>query len=83
MAYVELQVTSNFSFLKGASHPEELVMQAAALGYKAIAITDVNTLAGVVRAYAAAKKMDVRLIVGCRLDIQDCFSLLIYPINKL
>ena len=83
MTYVELQVTSNFSFLKGASHPEELVMQAAALGYKAIAITDVNTLAGVVRAYAAAKKMDVRLIVGCRLDMQDCLSLLIYPVNKL
>ena len=49
MQYTELQVTSNFSFLRGGSHPEELVVQAAALGYTEIAITDHNTLAGVVR----------------------------------
>ena len=55
MSYTELQVTSNFSFLRGASHPEELVEQAALLGYTAIAITDRNTLAGIVRAHAAAK----------------------------
>ena len=62
MSYTELQVTSNFSFLRGASHPEELVEQAALLGYTAIAITDRNTLAGIVRAHAAAKTKSTRLI---------------------
>lgn len=79
MEYTELQVTSNFSFLRGASHPEELMEYAAALGYKHIAITDRNTLAGIVRAHAAAKKYGIRLIVGCRLDLQDGPSLLVYP----
>ena len=53
MSYTELQVTTNFSFLMGGSHPEEMVEQAAALGYKEIAITDRNTLAGIVRAESA------------------------------
>ncbi|WP_346237040.1 error-prone DNA polymerase [Niabella insulamsoli] len=79
MRYSELQVTSNFSFLRGGSHPEELVTQAAALGYKAIAITDHNTLAGVVRAHTAAKASGIRIIVGCCLDLQDGPSLLAYP----
>src|SRR6185437_2422369 len=81
MNYTELQVTSNFSFLRGASHPEELVQQAAALGYKEIAITDHNTFAGIVRAHAAAKKMEIRIIVGCRIDLLDGMSLLAYPTN--
>src|SRR3954464_4672038 len=80
--YTELQVTSNFSFLRGASHPEELVEQAAAYGYEAIAITDRNTFAGIVRAYAAAKKSGIRFIVGVRLDLLDGPSLLAYPTNK-
>ena len=62
MEYSELQVTSNFSFLRGASHPNELVDQAAAFGYKKIAITDRNTLAGIVRAYAAAKEKEIMSI---------------------
>ncbi len=82
MGYTELQVTTNFSFLTGASHPEELVEHAAVLGYTAIGITDRNTLAGIVRAYAAAKKKGIRIIVGCRLDLADGFSLLAYPVNK-
>lgn len=82
MNYTELQVTSNFSFLRGASHPEEMVKQAAALGYKEIAITDHNSLAGIVRAHAAAKKNDIRFIVGCRLDLLDGMSLLAYPTNS-
>jgi error-prone DNA polymerase len=82
MAYTELQVTSNFSFLRGASHPEELVEHAALLGHQAIAITDRNSLAGIVRAHAAAKKKGIRIIVGCRLDLLDGPSLLAYPTNK-
>ena len=79
MHYTELQVTTNFSFLRGASHPEELVEQAAALGYSAIAITDRNTFAGIVRGHVAAKKAGIRLIPACRLDLLDGTSLLAYP----
>ncbi|MGC4056517.1 MAG: error-prone DNA polymerase [Chitinophagaceae bacterium] len=81
MHYTELQVTTNFSFLRGGSHPEELVTEAAQLGYSAIAITDRNTLAGVVRAHTAAKKLGIRMITGCRLDLEDGPSLLAYPKN--
>ncbi len=81
MKYSELQVTTNFSFLRGASHPEEIIAQAAELGFDAIGITDRNTLAGVVRAHIVAKKYGVRLIVGCRLDLIDGPSLLAYPTN--
>jgi error-prone DNA polymerase len=86
--YTELQVTSNFSFLRGASHPEELVQQAAAHGrarvneQPAIALTDRNTLAGIVRAHAAAKKASIRFIPGCRLDLLDGPSLLALPTDK-
>jgi error-prone DNA polymerase len=79
MRYTELQVTTNFSFLRGASHPEEMVEQAAAHGYTAIAITDRNTLAGIVRAHAAAKKLKMRIIPACRLDLLDGPSLLAFP----
>src|SRR5690606_33977999 len=82
MRYTELQVTTNFSFLRGASHPEELVEQAAAYGYSEIAITDRNTLAGIVRGHVAAKKHNIRIIPGCRLDLLDGPSLLAYPTNK-
>lgn len=82
MNYTELQVTTNFSFLRGASHPEELVEQAAAYGYQAIAITDCNSLAGIVRAYAASKTKNIRIITGCRLDLKDGISLLAYPTDK-
>ena len=77
--YAELQVTSNFSFLRGASHPEELVERAAELGYRALAVTDRNSLAGIVRAHAAARKAGLRLVVGARLDLEDGPSLLAYP----
>src|SRR5688572_14896804 len=79
MRYTELQVTTNFSFLRGASHPEEMVEQAAAYGYKAIAITDRNTLAGIVRAHVVAKKSGMRIIPACRLDLLDGPSLLMFP----
>jgi len=77
--YAELQVTTNLSFLRGASHPDEMVLTAAALGLKAIAITDRNSLTGMVRAHTAAKQAGLRLVVGARLDLTDGASLLCYP----
>ena len=78
--YAELDVTTNFSFLRGGSHGEELVATARALGLTAIAVTDRNTLAGVVRAHLAAREVGgIKFIVGARLDLQDAPSLLVYP----
>lgn len=82
MNYTELQVTSNFSFLRGGSHPEEIVERAAELGLRAIAITDRNTLAGIVRAHVTAREKQIRFIPGCRLDLLDGPGLLAYPTNK-
>src|SRR6516164_3732779 len=81
-AYAELQVTSNFSFLRSAAHPDELVLAAAALGHEAIAITDHNSFAGIVRAHHAAKQVGIRLVVGCRIDLRDGTSLLAYPTDR-
>ncbi len=80
--YAELDVLSNFTFLQGASHPDEFVLQAAALGLKAIGIADVNSLAGVVRAHIAAKEAGMRLIVGSRLRFQDGEDLLAFPMDR-
>ncbi|MCM2440510.1 error-prone DNA polymerase [Agrobacterium vitis] len=80
--YAELQVTSHFSFLRGASSCEALFFQAAALGIEALAIVDRNSLAGIVRAHQAAKDSGVRLIVGCRLDLTDGTTLLVYPMDR-
>jgi len=66
-AYAELHCKSNFSFLRGASHPEELVGTAAALGYRALAVTDRNSLAGVVRMHVAAKRAGLKLLVGAEI----------------
>jgi len=82
MSYAELQVTSNFSFRLGGSHPEELVDQAADLGYTAIALTDRNTFAGVVRAYVVAKDRGIKFIPAVRLDLLDGPSLLAYPTDQ-
>ncbi len=81
-AYAELDARSNFSFLEGASHPAELVEQAKALGLAAIGVADRNTLAGVVRAHAAAKLHGVRLLVGCRLTFLDGAELIVYPRDR-
>jgi error-prone DNA polymerase len=80
--YVELQVTSNYSFLRGASHVEELLAAAKLLGLPAIAITDRNTLAGLARAHHRADEAGVRLVVGCRLDLRDGLPVLAYPIDR-
>ena len=82
MDYSELQVTTNFSFLRGGSHPEEIIDRAVELGYQHIAVTDRNTLAGIVRAHVAAKGRDIRLIPACRIDLLDGPSLLAYPTDK-
>jgi len=85
MDYAELQVTTNYSFLRSGSHPRELVERAIKLGHTAIGITDRNTLAGVVRAYAASRgetKDDldkIKLLVGSRIETRDGYSLLAYP----
>lgn len=80
--YAELQVTSHFSFLRGASSCEELFSQAALAGIEALAVVDRNSLAGIVRAHEAAKTTGVRLIVGCRLDLVDGASVLVYPTDR-
>ena len=69
-AYAELHCTSNFSFLQGGSHPDELVLRAAELGYAALAITDRMSLAGIVRAHGAAKTAGIPLVVGAVLEVQ-------------
>jgi len=81
-AYVELQVTTNYSFLRGASNVEELFVAAQALGLPAIAVTDHNTLAGIARAHARAEEVGLRLIVGCRLDLSDSSPVLVYPTDR-
>ncbi|WP_309090798.1 PHP domain-containing protein, partial [Phenylobacterium sp.] len=86
--YAELQATTNFSFLRGASHPHELVSGADALGIEAIGICDRNTLAGVVRAWSTMQQLraggsTVRALTGCRLDFADGTpSLLVYPSDR-
>ena len=80
--YAELQVTTNFSFLQGGSHAEELVATGKALGLRAIAITDRNTLSGVARAHLAARETGMRLIVGARLDLEDAPSLICLPTDR-
>ena len=69
--YAELYCKTNFSFLEGASHPEELVERAAELGYAALAITDCNSLAGVVRAHGAAKSLGFKLLIGAEVTPSD------------
>jgi error-prone DNA polymerase len=82
MSYTELQITTHFSFLRGVSSAEELFATAAMLGIKALAVVDRNSLAGVVRAYEASRVTGVRLIVGCRLDLEDFPSVLVYPTDR-
>jgi error-prone DNA polymerase len=85
MTYCELQVTTHFSFLRGASSPEELFSMAAAMGMPALGVTDRNSVAGLVRALYATdeikrdKGLDIRLVAGCRLDLVTGASLLVWP----
>lgn len=81
-AYAELHCLSNFTFLRGASHPEELVTRAAALGYEALALTDECSVAGVVRAHSAVKELDLRLIIGSEFRLADGLRLILLARNR-
>src|SRR6056297_3784636 len=81
-AYAELCAVSNFSFLWGASHPEELVERAARLGYSALALTDECSLAGVVRAHAAARDCGLHLIVGSRFQLDCGLGLVVLAMDR-
>ena len=82
-AFAELHAVSNYTFLRGASHPEELVRTAFALGYEAIAVTDECSLAGVVKAHLAARELRIKLIVGAEFRLQDGIQLvLLAPTRK-
>jgi error-prone DNA polymerase len=80
--YVELQCASHFSLLRGASSPGELFDEAQRLGYRALALCDRNSLAGLVRAHIAAKATGVRLIVGCELVLREGLTVLVYPTDR-
>ncbi len=82
VAYAELQCRTNFSFLEGASHPDELVGRAAELGYAALAVTDRNSLAGVVRAHVAAKSADLKLVVGAEVSPVDAPPVLLWVTDR-
>ncbi len=83
LAYAELQTTTNFSFLRGASHPWEMVEEAQSLGLSGIGIADRNTLAGVVRMHSHAKEKGLAFRLGCRLDFTDARpSVLCYPTDR-
>ena len=81
-AYAELHALSNFTFLRGASHPEELVETAAALGYTAIALTDECSLSGIVRAHMAAKEHGIKLIVGAEFRLVSGRKLVVLAQNR-
>ena len=81
--FVELAASTNFSFLEGASHPEELVVAAASHGSPGLAVADRNTLAGVVRAHLAAREVGIRTVVGCRLVfVDDTPDILAWPVDR-
>lgn len=80
--YAELHCKTNFSFLEGASHPDELSLRAAELSLTALAVTDRNTLAGVVRAHGAAKDLGLKLIIGAEIHLQDAPPVLLWTTDR-
>jgi protein ImuB len=81
-AYAELHCLSNFTFLRGASHPHELVQQALALGYRALALSDECSVAGVVRAHMAAKASPLKLLIGSEFRLSCGLKLVALAINR-
>src|SRR6266446_9957915 len=80
--YAELHCCTNFTFLEGASHPDELVARAAELGYAALAVTDRNSLAGVVRAHVAAKEAGLKLVIGAMIVPIDTSPVLLWATDR-
>jgi error-prone DNA polymerase len=80
--YAELHCVSNFSFQRGASHPGELMLRAGALGYRALALTDECSVAGVVRAHEAAREIDCRLIVGTEIRLEEGDTLVLLAASR-
>ncbi|NJC41141.1 error-prone DNA polymerase [Brevundimonas alba] len=80
--YAELGAMTNFSFLEGASHPGELMMQAKSLGLAAVGVADRNTLAGIVRALMGAEEVGLRLVIGSRLVFTDGTALMVFPRDR-
>src|SRR5205085_10499251 len=80
--YAELHCLSNFSFLRGASHPEELVERAAGQGYAALALTDECSVAGVVRAHLAARERGLALIIGSEVTLRDGTKLVLHATDR-
>ncbi len=78
MRYAELQVTTHFSFLRGTSSAAELFATAKLMGIEVLGVVDRNSLAGIVRALEASRVTGLRLVVGCRLDLADGMSILVY-----
>src|SRR3954466_2547446 len=78
----ELHWKTNFSFLEGASHPDELVRQAAELEYRALAVTDRNSLAGVVRAHIAAKEVKLPLVIGAEITPTDAPPVVLWATDR-
>jgi len=82
MRYAELHCKTNFSFLEGASHPDELVRRAAELSYRALAVTDRNSLAGVVRAHIAAKEVGLPLVIGAEITPIDAPPVVLWATDR-
>jgi len=82
MRYVELQCRSNFTFLEGASHADELVQRAAELGYEGLAVTDRDSVAGVVRGHGPAKELGLKYIVGAEVHCTDAPPMVLWPTNR-
>ena len=80
--FVELGMVSCFSFLRGASHPEDLVMAAWKLGYDAIGIADANSMAGVVRIHTNTKELKLTPVIGCRIETIEGLVFLAYPTDR-
>src|SRR5580698_10134669 len=80
--YAELHCLTNYSFMQAASHPDELVQRADDLRYAALAITDRHSLAGVVRAHAAAKPLGLKLLIGTEIKPQEGSSVVLLAMNR-
>ena len=82
MPYAELHCKTNFSFLEGASHADELISRALSLGYSALAVTDRNSLSGVVRAHTAAKDAALKLIIGAEITLTDAPAVVLWATDR-